>query len=104
MNEQYLSYPIPQFLQACAHSNIIAVHWPILSPVGVREVGILFPLLSALLPGLLLQHTLHASDCFASCNRSDPSVLVAGKLRSRTEILANTGTYLEKKTKKKNSF
>ena len=58
-----------------------------LCSVGVKEVGILFPLLSALLAGLLLQHTLHTSICFASCNRSDPSVLVAGKSLSRAKIL-----------------
>ena len=40
-----------------------------------------------MLAGLLLQHTLHASVCFASCNRSDPSVLMVGKSRSRTKIL-----------------
>ena len=50
-----------------------------------------------------IKHTLHASVCFASCNRSDPDVLVAGKLRSRTEILANTGAYLEKKQLLKNN-
>ena len=44
----------------------------------------------------LAQQTLHASVCFASCNHPDPSVLVAGKSRSRTEILANTGTHLGK--------
>ena len=68
-----------------------------LSSVGVREVGISFPLLSDLLVGLLLQYTLHASVCFASCNHSDPSVLVAGKLCSQNEKLANTSTHLEKK-------
>ena len=36
---------------------------------------------------LLLQHTLHASVCFVSCNRSDPSVLVVGKSRSRAKVL-----------------
>ena len=61
---------------------------PDLGSVCVREVGILFPL-SALLAGLLLQHTLHASVCFVSCNRPDPNVLVAGKSRSWTEILVN---------------
>ena len=39
---------------------------------------------------------IHASVSFVSCNRSDPSVLVAEKSRSRTEILANTGTHLKK--------
>ena len=68
-----------------------------LGSIDVREVGISFQLLSTLLAGLLLQHTLHASVYFVSCNRSDPSVLVAGKSRSRTEIRANTGTHLEKK-------
>ena len=58
-----------------------------LCSVGVKEVGISFPLLSALLAGLLLQHTLHTSVCYVSCNRSDPSVLVAGKSRSRAKIL-----------------
>ena len=62
---------------------------PVLASVCVREVGILFPLLSALLAGLTPQHTLHASVCYASCNHPDPSVLVAGKSRSRTEILVN---------------
>ena len=56
-----------------------------------------FLLLSALLAGLLLQHMLHASVCFTSCNCSDPSVLVAEKSRSQTEILMNTGTHLKKK-------
>ena len=89
--------PLRQFLQAQARSNSSKVEqWhsntqlsigrnrPILScvladygPVSVREVGISFSLLSALLAGLLLQHTLHTSVCFESCNRSDPSVLVA---------------------------
>ena len=70
------------------------------SSVGVKEVGISFPLLSALFAGLLLQHTLHASVCFASCNCPDLSVLVAGKSRSRTKVLVlilkkkkNNGTY-----------
>ena len=40
-----------------------------LGSVGVRKVGISFSLLSALLAGLLLQHTLHASICFSSCNQ-----------------------------------
>ena len=62
--------------------------------VGVREIGISFPLLSTLLPGLLLQHTLHASVYFVSCKHSDPSVLAAGKSRCWTEIVANTGTHL----------
>jgi len=53
-----------------------------LGSVGVREVGISFLLLSALLAGLLLQHTLHTSVCFTSCNCSDPSVVVAGKSSS----------------------
>ena len=35
------------------------------------------------------------------CKRSDPSVLVAGKWQSQTEILASTGTHLEQKTKNK---
>ena len=48
-------------------------------------------------------NTLHASVCFVSYNRSDPSVLVDGKSRSRTEILANTGTHLEKKQLLKNN-
>ena len=61
----------------------------------VRDVGISFLLLSALLAGLLLQRTLH-SICFASCNHSDPSVLAAGKSHSQTEILANTSTHPEK--------
>ena len=43
-----------------------------LGSVGGREVGMLFQLLSALLAGLFLQHTLHASVYFASCNCSDP--------------------------------
>ena len=63
-----------------------------------KLVYISLPLFSALLTGLLLQHTLDASVRFASCNRSDPSVLVAGKSLSRTETLANTDTQLEKKT------
>ena len=67
-----------------------------LGSVGVREVGISLHLFSALLAGLLLQHTLHASVYFVSCNRSDPSVLVAWKSHSRTEILAST--HLEKKS------
>ena len=68
-----------------------------LSSVGVREVGISFLLLRNLLVGLLLQHMLHGSVCFASCNHYNPSVLVAGKLCSRNEILVNTSTHLEKK-------
>ena len=71
--------------------------------VGVREVGISCPLLSALLAGLCLQHMLHASVCFASCNCSDLSVLVARKSRIRTEILANTGTQIKKKQLLKNN-
>ena len=51
----------------------------------------MFPLHSALLPGLLLQHTLHTSVCFVGCKRSDPSVLAAGKWRSRTEMLVFIG-------------
>ena len=62
---------------------------PVLASVCVREVGILFPLLSALLAGLTPQHTLHASVCFVSCNRPDPNVLVTGKSCSWTEILVN---------------
>ena len=65
----------------CQHICILAD----LSSVGDREVGMLFLLLSTLLPGLLLQHMLHASVCFTSCNRSDPSVLATGKWRIRTE-------------------
>ena len=61
------------------------------------------PLLSAMLAGLRLQHMLHTSVCFASCNRSDPSVLVARKSRSRTEILANTGTQMKKNQLLKNN-
>ena len=74
-----------------------------LGSVGVREVGISFPFLSALLAGLLLQHMLHASVCFASCNRSNPSVLVAGKSHSQTEILVNTSTHLKKRQPLKNN-
>ena len=79
----------------------MAAYWPI-SVLSVSEklvchstiYGISFPLLSALLSGLLLQHTLHASVCFAGCKRSDPSVLAAGKWHSRTEILAFIGSTL----------
>lgn len=39
---------------------------------------------------------------FTSCNHSNPSVLVAGKLHSQTKILANTGTHLEGKQLLKN--
>ena len=38
-----------------------------LGSVGVSEFGISFPL-SVLLAGLLLQHMLHTSVCFVSCN------------------------------------
>ena len=65
-----------------------------LGSVSVSEVGLLFLLLSALLVGLLFQHMLHPSFCFVSCNHSNPSVLVAGKTHSQTEILGNTGTHL----------
>ena len=76
-----------------------------LGSVGVSKVGLLFLLLSAMLVGLLLQHMLHPYFCFVSCNHSDPSVLVAGKTHSQTEILANTSTHFEKqKQKQKNSF
>ena len=75
-----------------AHSNNNGSVLADLGSVGVWEVGISFPLLSALLPGLLLQHKLHASICFAGCKRSNPSVLAAGKWRSRTEILAFIGS------------
>ena len=68
-----------------------------LGSVGVRKVGPSFLLLSALLPGLLLQHTLHASVCFAGCKHSNLSVLAAGKWHSWTEILVNTGTHLKQK-------
>ena len=83
MNNTYLSHYLSPYLNFYKHTP-------------VREVSVSFSVFSALLDGLLLQHTLHASVCFASCNRSDLSVLVAGKSRSRTEILANTSTYLEK--------
>ena len=50
-------------------------------------------------------NTFHGSVCFVGCKRSDPSVLVAGKWHSQTEILAKTGTHLDQKknTKKKKS-
>ena len=48
--------------------------------VGIREVGISLLHLSAMLAGLLLQHTLHTSVWFMRCNRYDPRVLVAWKL------------------------
>ena len=86
MNEQYLSERLSQFLQARAiiHNLLRIGH---LSSVGVKEVSISFPLLSALLAGLLLQHMLHTSVGFVSCNRFDPSVLVAGKSRSWAKVL-----------------
>ena len=45
----------------------------------------------------------HASISFASCNRSDPSVLVARKWCGQTEILANTGTQMKKTQLLKNN-
>ena len=91
MDSTYLS-PFPQFLQASAYNNNGSIL------VNLDSVGIPFLLLSALLSGLLLQHTLHGTVCFTGCKRSDPSVLAAGKWRSLTEILMTTGTHLEKKT------
>ena len=75
-----------------------------LCSVGVKEVGISFPLLSALLAGLLLQHTLHASVCFTSCNHSDPSVLAAGKSRSRAKILVLVLNKTNNNNNNNNSF
>ena len=97
MGSTYLSPSLDFYKQACSNNNgsVLAD----LGSVGVWEVGISFPLFSALLPGLLLQHTLHASVCFAGCKRLDPSLLVAGKWHSWTEILVNTGTFLIKKKK-----
>ena len=80
----------------------MAVYWPISALLVFEKLVYCFRfLVLALLPGLLLQHTLHASVCFAGCKHSNPSVLVAGKWHSRTEILANTSTHLEKKQKQK---
>ena len=90
-NRKYITY---MYHKLCGHGCVLAD----LGSVGVSEVGILFLLFSALLAGLLLQHTLHASFCFVSCNHSNPSVLVAGKSHSPAEILANTSTHHEKKT------
>ena len=92
------------------HSHILSCVPADIGSVCVREVGISCPLLSALLAGLRLQqHMLHAFVCFASCNRSDPSVLAAKKSRSQTDseywripvlkwnkkkqLLKNNGTY-----------
>ena len=50
-----------------AHSNNNGSISADLGSVSVREVGILF---RALLPGLLLQYTLHASVCFMGCKCS----------------------------------
>ena len=95
ISSTYLSPSLNFYKQARSNKNgsVLAD----LGSVSVWEVGISFPLLTALLPGLLLQHMFHASICFVGCKRSDPSVLAAGKWRSQPEILANTGTDLEKK-------
>ena len=90
-NRKYITY---MHHKLCGHGCISAD----LSSFGVSEVGILFLLLSAPLAGLLLQHTLHASFCFVSCNHFNPSVLVAGKSHSQAEILANTSTHRKKKS------
>ena len=95
---RHISLALPNFYKHMSSNNNSCVSAN-LGSVGVREVGISFPLLSALLTGLLLQHMLHTSVCFVSYNCSDPSVLVAGKSCSQTEILANTCAHLEK-TKK----
>ena len=86
MSSTYLS-PTLNFYKHVHNNNKLHI-----GSVGVSAVSISFPLFSALLAGLLLQQMLHASIC----NCSDPSVLVAGKSRSQTEILANTGNHLEK--------
>ena len=95
MSSTYLSPSLNFYKQARSNNNCSVL--ADLSSVGVWEVGTSFPLLSTLLPGWLLQYTLHASVCFAGCKHSNPSVLPAGKWRSQTEILMNTGTHLEKK-------
>ena len=90
MSSTYLS-PSLNFYKH-AHSNN-KLH---IDSVGVSEVSVSFLLFSALFAGLLLQQTLHTYVCFTSCNHSDPSVLVAGKSCSWTEILENTSAHLEK--------
>ena len=103
MSSTYLS-PFLNFYKHARSNNNSCVSAD-LSSVGVREVGISFPLFSALLAGLLCwlacfsNTMLHTFVCFTSCNCSDPSVLVAGKSHSRTEILVNTGTHLKNSSK-----
>ena len=75
MSSTYLSPS--QILQARAIIHNL-LHIGHLSSVGVKEVSISFPLLSALLAGLLLQHMLHTSVCFASCNHFDLGSRVVG--------------------------
>ena len=78
---------------------IIAAYWPILALSVSEKLVFRFRFLALCWLAYFskLQHTLHASVCFASCNRSDPSVLVAGKSRSRRRI----PVLILKKTKNK---
>ena len=97
MSSTYLS----PFLNFYKHVHVIIASYQQMLALSVSEklvyhFRILALHLSALLVGLLLQLTLYTSVCFMSCNRSDPGVILAGKLHSRTEIVANTGTHLEK--------
>ena len=92
MSSTHLSPSLNFYKQACSNNNAWQCIGQSRQSVGVWEVGILFPLHSALLPGLLLQHTLHTSVCFVGCERSDPSVLAAEKWRSYTEMLVFIGS------------
>ena len=83
MSSTYLSPSLNFYKQA--HSNNNGSVLANLGSVGVWKFGISLLLLSALLPGSLLQHMLRAFICFVGCKRSDPSVLATGKWRSRTE-------------------
>ena len=74
-----------------------------LSSVGVWGNYIQLPLLSDCLVALLLQHTLHASIGFTSCNLSNPSVLVAGKFCNCSEVLQNIGTHTDQKQRLKHN-
>ena len=69
--------------------------------VGVREVGISCPLLSALLACF---STTCFTPRFALRVATDPSVFVARKSRSRTELLANTSPQIKKKQLLKNNI
>ena len=67
MSSTYLS-PSLNFYKP-AHSNNNGSVLADLGSVGVWEVGISFPFLSALLPGVLLQHTLDAYNITAGAKR-----------------------------------